>query len=87
LTAYRYPPNESEVLIVALKKKHPEFSWTETRSESVARHSPWTLLPRELLPESDSSTLLVGHMSQGLPMEEYIVDLSRGTLYSVSNRF
>ena len=87
LTAYRYPPSESEALIVALKQRHPEFSWIETRSEFVVRHSPWKLLPRELLPESDSSTLLVGHASEGSPMEEYIVDRSRGTLYSVSNRF
>ena len=87
LTAYRYPPHESAALITALQNKHPEFAWTETRSEFVARYSPWTLLPRDLQPASSSSVLLVGRPKEGLPIQEYVVDRSRGTLYSVSNRF
>ena len=87
LTAYRYPPHESAALIAALQRKHPEFSWSETRSEFVTRYSPWTLLPRELHPESSSSVLLTGRPKEGLPIQEYVVDRSRGTLYIVSNRF
>lgn len=87
VTAYRYPPGESDALIAALQQKHPDFTWTETRSESVARYSPWTLLPRELQPESGASMLFVGRPKEGLPLEVYVVDRSRGTLYSVSNTF
>jgi hypothetical protein len=87
LTAYRYPPHESAALIAALQQKHPEFAWSETRSEFVSRYSPWTLLPRALQPESSSSVLFSGRPKEGSPVQEYVVDRSRGTLYTVSNRF
>ena len=87
LTAYRYPPHESVALIAALQQKHPEFSWSETRSEFVTRYSPWTLLPREMQPGSSSSVLFTGRPKEGAPTREYVVDRSRGTLYIVSNQF
>lgn len=86
VTAYRYPPDQSAALIAALQAQNLDFSWGETSSESVARYSPWTLLPRELQPES-GAMLLVGHPKEGLPLEEYVVDRARGTLYTVSNTF
>lgn len=87
LTAYRYLPGESGALIAALQQKHPDFSWSESRSEFVARYPPWTLLPRELQPDSNASILIVGRPKEGLPLQEYVVDRSRGILYMVSNGF
>ena len=87
LIAYRYSPQESAALIAAVQQKHPDFFWVETRSEFVARYSPWTLLPRELQPDSGASMLYVGRPKEGLPMQEYVVDRVRGVLYVVSNTF
>jgi hypothetical protein len=87
VTAYRYGPSDSEALVAALARRHPEFSWQETQAEFVTCGSPWTLLPRDLRPESKSSVLLMGRAEKGDHTLEYAVDRARGTLYSVSNRF
>ncbi len=87
LTAYRYPPRESASLIEALKRKAPDFVWTESRRGAGALDFSGKLLPQDFLPDTDSVVLLVGRPSKGLPMNEYVVDRSRGILYCVSHRF
>lgn len=87
VTAYRYPPGESDALIAALKSQRPDFTWTETPSGAVTVGTVLETLPKEFLPSSDLAMLLVGRTPQGLPIFEFIVDRSRGTLYSVENRF
>ena len=88
LTAYRYSPDESAALVAALQQKHPEFVWSEMRSEFATSHrASLKLLPPELLPESGASIIFVGRPKGDIPFQEYIVDRSRGLLYIVSNTF
>ncbi len=87
VTAYRYPPGESQAIIEALKRKQPEVVWTETRSGAIDLGPLRDVLPSEFVPSNDSSALLVGLPAKGPPLIEFIVDRTRGIWYSVSNTF
>jgi hypothetical protein len=96
VTAYRYPPAESDTLVSALKRREPTFVWNDVllrqHDFSTLRH----LLPPDFLPAPDTSTLLVGSggaiglrksPAEGPPVQEFAVDRSRGILYVIRNQF
>ena len=87
VTAYRFPSEESLVLMAALKVRSPDYVWSETTTKHSTMGELKNLLPHEFLPSSDSVTLSEGRPAQGLPLLEYVVCPSEGLLYTVSNQF
>jgi hypothetical protein len=87
VTVYRYPPKESEELLAALKRKEPAFVWQDVPAETYEFSGLRRLLPPDFLPGRDSFALRVGDPADGVPVQEFVLDRSRGILYVIRNQF
>jgi hypothetical protein len=87
VTVYRYPPAESDTLIIALKRRGRTFVWEDIALGEFGFSSLGHLLPPDFLPTPDTSQLLVGYPAEGPPVQEFAVERSRGILYVITNRF
>ena len=85
--AYRYPPNESDALVTALKTRERGFTWSEVPAQTYDFSSLRQFLPADFLPAPDAWSLLVGQPAEGPPASEFVIDRSRGILYSITNVF
>ena len=87
LTAYRYPPTQSNALVDALKSREKAFAWSEVPAQTYDFAGLRQLLPPGFLPERDAWSLVVGRPADGPPVSEFVVDRAKGTLYSITNVF
>lgn len=81
VSAYTFPPSESEILIAALRRTHDALEWSEIRGvPGTPLGDVWQLLPAGFLPPNPP-TLVVGRPLTESSNIYYYVDRTNGLFY------